>query len=456
MKINHIFALCLIITVLNVPYSGHAAFITATNSGNWSDTNIWDSRTVPGADDGIDVEVPVNVTVDTNAVTQFIAGSGTVTMGAGSTLNVLTDASIDSNITLDTSANGNTVMYSGNAYFAKRQDYYHLALVGNGNLFTGNIGNGPTPMTIAGTFTLDGTASVQQGASITVNSDLLIGTNSIYDASVAPMTVKGNTLVNGTLTDGAGGTTNLDDAFNNITIAPGGTWKLSDVVEWSVNGSLTNQGTIVGKSYGSITFGGDGIIAGDPITVPTITVNGTYNIATTITLITNTPTLNGTLVFDIANPGELILQFYPDNPLTLYYSGNLEVVNSGASPASGTTYKLFDAASYDGSFSSVQLPPLPEGLSWVDNLKTDGSISVTGTVANTAPTITNFHYEPTTHEFAVTWTSEAGAIYTIQSSTNLSSGFTSLTTDIPSGGATTTATVTMPDSNLGFLRILKQ
>ena len=70
-----------------------------------------------------------------------------------------------------------------------------------------------------------------------------------------------------------------------------------------MNANLTNNGTISGTGYGSIIFNGTGIITGSKaITMPTMTVNGTYTINDAITLFTNTPTLNGTLVFDIANP----------------------------------------------------------------------------------------------------------------------------------------------------------
>ena len=83
-------------------------------------------------------------------------------------------------------------------------------------------------------------------------------------------------------------------------------------------------------------------------------------------------------------------------------------------------------------------------------------IDTTPAVAVVAPTITSYSYDPTTHQFTLTWTSQTGANYTVQSSANLSSGFTSLVTNIPSGGSTTTTTVTMPGGNAGFLRILVQ
>ena len=165
----------------------------------------------------------------------------------------------------------------------------------------------------------------------------------------------------------------------NVTVAAGSIgWNITDVTQWAIGGSLSNNNLIVGKAYGSISFDGTGLITGKPFNIPTITVNGTYTIGTTITLATNTPTLNGTLVFDLANTNQLVMQSYPTNPLTLYYSGNLTVINSGAAPISGNIYKFFNATNYAGAFNSETFPNLPAGLSWVDNLLTSGSIAVTG------------------------------------------------------------------------------
>ncbi len=114
-----------------------AADITAVQSGNWSDTNVWDSGTVPGAGDDVDIPSGINVIVDTNATIQFIYDSGKVTMGTNATLDILTDAAIDSGTTLDASAPGNTVIYSANAHGAKPQDYYNLVFDGLGTFYNG-------------------------------------------------------------------------------------------------------------------------------------------------------------------------------------------------------------------------------------------------------------------------------------------------------------------------------
>ncbi len=432
MKTKHLFTALILLSILSFAANSRAVDVTAGGSGNWSSTNlnapwpVFGTNTVvvaPSTNDDIDVELPNNVIVDSNETIQYIYGGGTVTMSPGVTLTVVGDAigaeGTQSLGLLDTSAANNTVIYAGNAFWAKHQSYYNLAFTGTGTFYNGNIGvtgdNDNGPLTIAGNLILSGAANIQQADSITVNGDLTINTNSGYDTSVSPITVKGNTTLSGILTDGAG-TTNLDDSFYNMTITPTGKWRLSDVIEWVIGGSLTNNGTI---SYvkgpgggGAITFNGIGNIVGNPFTIWNIFLEGTNTIGTTITA-TNFIGLSGTVVFDLANPQKLVLAPSSTNALT--YGGNLKVINTGSAPATGTTYQLFSAATYGGGFASESLPTLPAGLSWVDNLATTGSITVTGTATGNAPSLT-IHNNGTTA--TLSWDSTTFPGYSVQVQTN--------------------------------------
>lgn len=71
-------------------------------------------------------------------------------------------------------------------------------------------------------------------------------------------------------------------------------------------------------------------------------------------------------------------------------------------------------------------------------------------------TITPESYNPATHEFTLTWTSLPGKSYTILHTSDLTNAFSPLITDVASGGASTTNTVTIPEGGAGFLRILQQ
>jgi hypothetical protein len=191
-------------------------------------------------------------------------------------------------------------------------------------------------------------------------------------------------------------------------------WQVSDVVTWGVGGSLTNNGAVFGTGFGSISFDGTGIITGtNALTIPTMTVNGTYTIGTTITLITNTPGLNGTLIFDIANPQQIIL--LTNAGTALYYSGNLKVINSGAAPGTGAHYQLFNCNNgYGGGFTTTSFPSLPAGLSWVDNTLTTGSIDVTGT-ATGRPVLS---VTPTGAVLTLTWNTTGFPGYSVVARTN--------------------------------------
>jgi hypothetical protein len=452
-------SICSALTILSLPlfaWTGQAADITAVQSGDWSDPGIWSSGTVPGADDDADIPEGINVIVDTNVVIQFIYDSGTVTMGADATLNITTDSAIDPGTTLDASAIGNTVIYSANAYDAKPQDYYNLVFDGLGTFYNGDLGHGAVNMTIAGDLTLSGTASVQAGADITVGGNLTIGTTNIacsLDCSVSAVVVNGNTIVNGFLLDGdgslvnPGGETETNNFMGDLTINPGATLNVSDVTTWAVGGSFTNNGTLKSKGFGTINFNGAGSIAGKPFQIKTISVNGTYAIGTTITLTTNTPTLNGTLVFDIATTNHIVLPAYVGT--ALYYSGNLEVINSGAEPASGATYTLFNSPNgYGGAFAAASFPSLPNGLSWMDNLAAGGSIAVIGGTVGSPILIMS----QSGGQLTLSWDSTTYPGYRVQAQTN-SAGLGSNWNDTGSGTISPFSVAINPANPAVFFRL---
>jgi hypothetical protein len=444
MKIKKTFAAFVVLSVLLAASSSRAAAITATNSGPWGAANIWDTATVPGANDVVFIAAGVNVTVTTNAAAQSISDDttgGTVTMAANSTLTIYGNDATHQLSTLDTTATGNTVVYAGNPFFAKQCDYYNLIFANTNyvdpippyseyqdfNNFSSS--QGPTPMNIAGNMALLGHTKVQQGSggsAITINGNLTIGKGCAWDSSGDSLTVVSNVYVYGLLEDlngalGAssfGGDVIVAGPSTSVPAYLGGPytngWYVSDVITWNIGGNLTNNGSIFGSGYGSISFAGTGTIAGtNALKIPTITITitGTYAVGTTVILTTNTPTLNGTLVFDIAHLHQMILS---SNIGTLYYNGNLAVTNTGAAPASGASFKLFDAASYAGNFASTSFPSLPPGLSWVDNTATTGSIDVTGT-AVTPPTLT---LTRNGNSLTLSWDSTTFPGYSVQGQTN--------------------------------------
>ncbi len=321
---------------------------------------------------------------------------------------------------------GNTVIYSGNPYWAKHQNYYNLVLSNTDTTSGVDFNNGtvdPAVMTIAKDMTVIGKVRVQQGVAtfpgdMTIGGNLFLGTNSYWDCSVGSLTVMGDTTLgaNALLLD-LDATDGTNYFAGNVTVSSTALgWNLGDGTNWVIGGSLTNNGTIVGSGFGSITFNGTGNITGSkPIKIPTMTVNGTYTIGTTITLITNTPTLNGTLVFDLANTNEIVL--LTNAGTALFYSGALNVINSGPAPMAGNTYKLFNAPSYGGSFTSTNLPPLASGLTWVDNTLINGSFAVAGTGPSTPPTL---FVSRSSGQLTLSWDSTNFPGYSVQALTNSS------------------------------------
>ena len=462
-KIKPSHSIFLTLSLWLVALTSQAADITVTGSGNWSSTNPnapWPGGIIPGTNDSVDVEAPFLITVDTNVTCAYLYGSGTVTMSPGVTLDVLGDLAgaygAQQLGVLDATAPGNTVNYHGNAFWAKRTDYQNLVFSGYGDFFNGASGDfDAIPMTIAGNMTVSGTnVAVQQGADFNINGDLLIlGATNKWDTSSFNLFVTSNTVVTGLRAllvdlDGA-----LGDAYfaGNVTIGSNVlAWNISDVTHWTVGGSLTNQGLIAGKGYGSITFGGTGVIVGKPFKIPTLTVNGTYTIGTTITLATNTPTLLGTLLFDLANPGQLILQSYPTNPMTLYYSGGLVVTNTGAPPVAGNNYTFFSATNFDGAFDYTTFPDLPSGLSWVDNLLASGSIAVAGDGTGSPALMASLNGQVLT----LTWDSNTFPGYSVETQTN-NAGIGGSWSDTGSGMVSPFVTTIDPGNPPVFFRLFK-
>jgi hypothetical protein len=456
-----------LLTVFAIPFLALMSLaddFNAVQNGNWSDPNTWVDNTVvtngivPGAADSVDIPAGITVTVDTNESVGYVYDSGTLIMGTNSSLNVFNDSSIAPSISFTATNYGNTVIYSCNPFFAKEINYYNLVLAntnwpgatnitqtGGPYQFFNNFSQyGPTPMNIAGNFILMGAVAIQQGtdgpgvsSDITIGGNLIIGSGCAWDSSGANLTVVSNVYIYGILQDlnAALGATTIGGnvlvsgpSSHNMTWINGifksniftNGWYVSDVTTWYLGGSLTNNGAIWGAGYGSITFSNAGVIAGtNALTIPTMTVNGTYAIDDSIILTTNTPTLNGTLVFDLARTNLITLRYAPSSTstnttLTNYYSGNLVIVNTGPAPASGNSYKFFSASNYAGTFATTTYPPLAPGLSWQDNSLVNGSYAVIGAALG-SPTLTITRSGVT---LTLSWDSTSYPGFKVQAQTN--------------------------------------
>lgn len=247
-------------------------------------------------------------------------------------------------------------------------------IVGGGTLYVGS-GGIVKPTTIAAYASTISLLSGTLGAKANWSSSLpmqLSGTSFTVKAanvSNVPNNISLNGVVSGagSLIKTGGGALTL-----NGTNTYSGTTTVS-VGKLLVNGRLTGNGAVTVATGG--LFGGSGAVRG----ATTIQSGGTLSPGNSIGTLTfsNSLTLSAgsTSVFEISK-----------SPLTndiakvfgaLTNGGTLIVTNIGlASLTAGDSFKLFDAGTYSGAFSSCILPSLNPGLAWNTNL-----LSVSGTVS---------------------------------------------------------------------------
>jgi T5SS/PEP-CTERM-associated repeat protein len=91
------------------------------------------------------------------------------------------------------------------------------------------------------------------------------------------------------------------------------------------------------------------------------------------------PSLNGTVIMEISKNGTVLTNDQIQLAGSVTYGGSLIVSNLGPTAlASGDRFQLFSATAYKNIFLSLNLPPLPSGLTWANKLAVDGSIEVIG------------------------------------------------------------------------------
>src|ERR1035438_6334195 len=247
MKTNNILTAVALLSSLLFTSISYAQY-TATQSGNWSDTNPatspWPGGILPTTNDIVEVLDDIVITVDTtNAVCEALDSlegggpiyNGTVTMAPGSTLTVYghnEGVGTQSVGYLIASATNCTVIYLGNAFWAQRTDYYNLEFDGWGDFYNGVQDGYPiTPMTIYGNMVVNGTnippdktnlytgVYVECGGDFTIMGNFYLGTNNAWDCSLSDFVVMGNTVCAGLLWDKD--TANGSNYFaGNFTVPP--------------------------------------------------------------------------------------------------------------------------------------------------------------------------------------------------------------------------------------------
>jgi len=237
---------------------------------------------------------------------------------------------------------------------------------------------------LGGDITVSGTAAssitTSSGAGATANIYMANGSNgtggtrtfTVNDVtgSAASDLVVSAQLARGTVIKAGAGT---------LELAAGATGTETPV-SWQVNnGKLLVNANV---TTGGVSVGSGGTLAGSG-TVGATTVDGTFAPGNSIGTLTigGTLDLNGTSIFEIDPTLGTGLNRAADLATTsgiISYGGTLNVLYSGLSShfTNGMVFNLFDATSFTDSFSTINLPTLGGGLTWENNLGTNGTLVV--------------------------------------------------------------------------------
>lgn len=362
------------IAMLLASQHAHAAdrYWRGNANGTWNSATNWTpnpttlaSTTTPGIND--DVFFHMTTVTSSTALNMTLAGNqsansitfrnpGDLRIGSNSSTNTGTKSlTIRAGITKDSGSA--TVNINGNS------SGIVSVIVGAGQTWTNNsatalnIGttffSGTSTAATLGlgtnTLTLEGAGNFNFGSPTTSNS-VISGTASasLIKNGDGILTIGGVNSYAGAITVNAG------------SLVINGNISTSSQTSVNTGGTLSGTGT-VGTS--TVLTGGT-LAPGNSI--------GTLNFTNTLTLagISNfeiDPLLGAGLNADLANV---------TNGIT--YGGILNILYAGASSdfASGMVFNLFDASSFSGSFDTVNLPTLTEGLTWQNDLASNGTLAV--------------------------------------------------------------------------------
>lgn len=350
------------------------------------------------------------------------AGGGTIRLGTGTTIfsGNITQAGIATNLSLTaTTTVNNAININGGA----------LTIAGGGSAtLNGVSGSGIGATGIAqdsiltlgitdalntsnnlniasfggadqGTIRLNGFNQTVNGLNSSASGANRIVSNN-HASNASTLTVGnggGNGAFNGTIIDGAAATLALiktgagTQTLSGINTYTGATDITGGILHIAVGGStaagsavtVSNSAALVvnGTVNGTLIANANTTVSGIGTVVGAATVSGNLNPGNSIGTLnfTNTLSLAGISNFEI-DP-TILLGLNADlanvtNGIT--YGGTLNVLYGGSSSdfANGMIFNLFDGSSFSGSFGTVNLPTLTGGLTWQNNLLTNGTLTV--------------------------------------------------------------------------------
>ena len=221
------------------------------------------------------------------------------------------------------------------------------------------------------------------GATIDVGANIVIFANAIGVGSAGGLTKAGPGKL----------TLNGNNTFSGITLISQGTLALGAAgsIPNSTQIILTNNSVLdaTGRSDSTITLGSGKTLRGSGSILGNVTVASGATLSPGSSI--GTLTVSGTFTFQAnsTNVMELDAASHTNDLLTgmtsVSYGGRLVLTNLSGTLAAGDSFKLFNAGSYNGAFSSIALPTLNGNLIWTNKLTIDGTLAVISPV-NTTPT----------------------------------------------------------------------
>ena len=288
----------------------------------------------------------------------------------------ITGTSANDNVTLTPSEitvnGGPAITYSNVPYFQ---------FIGQGSL------------TVDGATLADVPNAISSGTAVTVTGGGIIDAGGTT-ATISSVTLAGGSLANGTFLSNnpylvQSGTVSASFAGSASLIKnSGGTVVLSAANQYS-GGTAIDAGTLLvdntagsGTGSGPVavntggTLGGVGTISG-PTTIVSGSILAPGDGGIGALTIDNTLSLDNTATAAMEINASAATSDLVEGVTTMTYAGTLSVTNLAGTFAAGDTFTLFYAGSYAGSFTTINLPALPDGLGWnTAGLAVNGSITI--------------------------------------------------------------------------------
>ncbi|MGC4016911.1 MAG: autotransporter-associated beta strand repeat-containing protein [Luteolibacter sp.] len=343
-------------------------------------------------------------TTTVNDGTLRFAGSGTlgasaaIILQAGTTLRLdrsdsFGDASSSPTVTV--TANGGAVITNGNTF-----SNLSTVTLNNSSL----VANGGASATyqafkLSGTVTATGSSAIGvSGSPGNANTQIHLGGNAANSQTTFKVTnstdtlavsavlrngvtgVSGAVVTTGLIKTGAGmmtlsgantygGPTSISDG--KLALTGSGSIANSSTINVASGAFLDVSGTASTWTLGAVqTLAGNGTIIGNAIVSGTVAAGNSIGSLTFSNSITLLGTVNaeldaGAVTADLVTAGNIA------------FGGTLNATNLNGAFAEGQVYNLFDFTSASGTFATINLPTLADGLTWdTSNLYTQGSLSI--------------------------------------------------------------------------------